>query len=137
MRYILIFAITLLSLTAFGQRTWNDTLVGADTMTFPIGRNLTSISVSCVQVGDSTSDGTMTLYGSEDKQNWHFLNFVGANLGVASPQASITGTDLNQMTITNGLEASWAITNSIYPFVRPVFIGTANDTTALEVQYYK
>ena len=121
---------------SFAQRTiTTDTLQGAETINFAAMQKLSVVTVKCTQTG-GTSDGTLTLYGSTDNTNWVFLNFVGATLGVSSPKASITGADLNQVTITNGLLASWTVPeDSPYPYHRLTAVGTSGDSTKLEINW--
>lgn len=95
------------------------------------------ITAKCTQLG-GTSDGTMTVYGSLDGTNYSFLNFVGSGnalLGVASPKASITGADLNQITITDGLQASWVVYKAPFKYYRLRATGTDNDETKVEVNF--
>lgn len=98
--------------------------VNSDTMT-----NAKAVQVLCTQVS-GTSDGTIALYGSLDGTNWQLLNFVGAQNGTASPVASHTGADLNQITIVNGLVANWNITTN-FPYTRLTCVGTTGDRTTI------
>lgn len=124
-----------IGVTAFSQRTIAvDTLQGAETVSFATMEKAKVVHAKCTQLG-GTSDGTLTLYGSIDGSNWIFLNFVGAKIGTASPKASITGADLNQITITNALVASWQIDSDKYPYTKIVGVGTASDTTKVEIKY--
>ena len=92
-----------------------------------------TIQALCTQVG-GTSDGTMAVYGSVDGTSWSFLNGVGGHL-IASPKASNTGTDLNQLTITGGLVASWVILKPAHLYYKVVSTGTVGDTTAVAFKY--
>jgi hypothetical protein len=116
-----------------------DTLKGADTTDYVIelrapSYDLLTIDVVYTQVG-GTSDGTGTLYGSMDNTNWVFINGVGAGVLTASPKASITGADLNQITITNGLVASWVLKDVPWRYIMHRSIGTTSDTTAIAAKY--
>lgn len=116
-----------------------DTLQGAETVNFALSTTFTQkynlvIQALCTQLG-GTSDGTLTLYGSVDGTSYSFINFVNTNVGVASPKASITGADLNQITITNGLVASWVLYDSPYRLYRIVGAGTSGDTTKITIKY--
>ena len=132
---ILVLAL-LVGFTATAQRTITaDTLTKVETINFASMQGAETVTAICTNVG-GTSDGTLTLYGSIDNTNWVFLNFVGGVLGTASPKASITGADLNQITITGGLVASWTDLGE-YPYYRVTAVGTANDTTAVQVIWRK
>lgn len=116
-----------------------DTLIGAETLTFDIpinftGNNTLVIQALCTQAG-GTSDGTLAVYGSLDGTSYSFINGVGAKVITASPQASITGTDLNQITITNGLVASWVINETDYKKFRITGVGTSGDSTIVAIKY--
>ena len=116
-----------------------DTIQGAETVKFDIG-NITgkystlTVQALCTQTG-GVSDGTLTLYGSVDGTSYSFINAVGAETLTASPKASITGADLNQLTITNGLVASWVVKESPYLYYRVIGVGTSGDTTKVTVKY--
>ena len=99
--------------------------VNSDTMT-----NAKAVQVLCTQTS-GTSDGTIALYGSLDGTNWQLINFADGQLGTASPIASHTGADKNQVTIVAGLVATWAINNEVYPFTRLTCVGTTGDRTAI------
>ncbi len=88
----------------------------------------------CTQLG-GTSDGTLALYGSIDGTNYSFINGVGADVITASPQASITGPDLNQITITNTLVPSWVVKEAPYRHYKIVGVGTSGDTTKVALKY--
>jgi len=123
--------------TANAQRTLTaDTLMAVETINFASMPGAKTVGVVCTQLG-GTSDGTLTLYASTDNTNWKFLNFIGSTLGIVSPQASLTGSDLNQLTITSGLAASWVILNDHYAYYRITAVGTANDTTRVVVTWSK
>jgi len=115
-----------------------DTLQGAETVsfeTFFTTGTYNSISVQglCTQLG-GTSDGTLTLYGSNDGTNWVFVNGAAdSNILTASPKASLTGTDMNQITVTNALVCSWAVTGSPFREWKVVGVGTASDTTKVNL----
>ena len=116
-----------------------DTLQGAETVQFTL-RELRApsydylvVDALCTQLG-GTSDGTLALYGSLDNTNWVFINGVG-DLVTASPQASLTGADSNQVTITNGLVASWVLTGVPWRYYRVTGVGTTGDTTQVNIKY--
>lgn len=109
-----------------------DTLQGAETVSFETftatgSYNSISFEAVCTELG-GTSDGTLTLYGSNDGDNWVFINGVGG-LVIASPKASNTGTDLNQLTVTDALVASWVVDGAPFGEYKIVGEGTAGDTT--------
>lgn len=81
-----------------------------------------------------TSDGNAAVYGSLDGTSWSLLNGVGGMV-IAGPKASTTGTDLNQLTITNNLVASWTILKPAHKYYKVVSNGTANDTTKVVFKY--
>ena len=142
----IIFAIFLTTAFAFGQGRGGlgtvsaDTLNGNETVNFAVGSftgTYESIAVvaKCTQVG-GTSDGTLTLYGSLDNTNWVFLNGAAdSEFLTASPKASLTGTDMNQITITNGLIASWVVEGAPYRYYRVAGVGTASDSTLINITY--
>lgn len=142
-RFVILFAL-MFTLVAFvnAQKVYTitaDTLNGAETVNFGTIVSSTkakdiTIQALCTQVG-GTSDGTLTVYGSVDGTSYSFVNGVGADVITASPKASITGADLNQITITNGLVASWVIRNAPYKYYRVTGVGTANDSTLVTVKY--
>ena len=117
-----------------------DTLNGAETVNFDLGVDFTGnfevlvVQALCSNVG-GTSDGTLTLYGSLDGTSYSFINAVGAETLTASPKASITGADLNQITITDALVASWVVKNAPYKKFRLVGTGTANDSTLITPKF--
>ena len=103
------------------------------TITMKGGWKSLTIQAVCTQLG-GTSDGNMAVYGSVDGTSWSFINGVGGHI-IASPKASNTGTDLNQLTITNGLVASWVIQNPAHLYYKVVSNGTASDTTKVVFKY--
>lgn len=119
-----------------------DTIQGAETVNFDISQTFTgtytlTVQALCTQIG-GTSDGTLALYGSVDGTSYSFINFVGSGggwLGVVSPKASITGADLNQVTITDALVGSWVLDGSPYRNYRIVGVGTSADTTEITIHY--
>jgi len=114
----------------------NIELDGAVTISSDIMLGAKSVQVLCTNVA-GTSDGTIALYGSVDKINYQLLNFVGAQLGTASPIASHTGADLNQVTITDTLIATWAIDADFYPYTKLVCVGTTGDNTTISGAWSK
>lgn len=92
-----------------------------------------AIQALCTQLG-GTSDGNMAVYGSLDGTSWSFINGVGGHV-IASPKASNTGTDLNQLTITNSLVASWVVQNPAHRYYKVVSNGTSGDTTKVVFKY--
>lgn len=105
-------------------------LNGAVTISSDTMANAKTVQVKCTQVS-GTSDGTIALYGSLDGTDWTMLNFADGSLGTASPIASHTGADKNQVTIVNGLVATWAINVDYYPFTKLVCVGTTGDNTTI------
>jgi hypothetical protein len=105
-------------------------LDGAVTIDSDIMLNADAVQVLCTNVA-GVSDGTIALYGSLDGTNWQMLNFVGAALGTASPIASHTGADLNQVTIIDTLVATWAINVKYYPYTKLVCVGDTGDNTTI------
>jgi len=137
--FMLVFAIVAMATSAQRERVVTldvDTLQGAETVsfeTFYTSGTYSTVSVQglCTQLG-GTSDGTLTLYGSNDGTNWTFINGVGGLL-IASPKASNTGTDLNQITITNTLVPSWTVLGSPFNRMKIVGVGTTGDTTKVNL----
>lgn len=105
-------------------------LNGAITLNSDVMDNAKVVQVLCTNVA-GVSDGTMALYGSLDGVNYQLLNFVGAAIGTASPIASHTGADLNQITIVDALVATWQIDSTAYPFTRLTCVGTVGDNTTI------
>ena len=105
-------------------------LDGAITVNSDVMINATSVQVLCANVA-GTSDGTIALHGSVDGTSYEIINFVGATLGVASPKASLTGADLNQVTIIDTLVAQWNLESGKFPYTKLVCIGTAADQTTI------
>lgn len=137
MKKLFIICLMLFSVSAFSQRTLTlDTIQGAETISTATMTNAKVVTATFTNLG-GTSDGTTTLYGSIDKTNWVFLNFLTDDLGVASPKASITGADLNQITITTTLVASWKINSDAYPYTKLIHVGTSADTTQVQVKWSK
>jgi hypothetical protein len=144
-KIIIIFSLLVASIFAFGQRgvlntVSVDTLQGAETVNFAIGTtilgsyNSLSISALCSELG-GTSDGTLTLYGSNDGTNWVFVNGAAdSHILTASPKASLTGTDMNQITITDALVANWVV-DPAYRYYRVAGVGTTADTTQVNITY--
>lgn len=117
-----------------------DTMKGVTAMNISIGSftgSYTTLAITavCSNIG-GTSDGTLTLYGSLDGTNYVFINGA-ADGGVvtASPKASITGTDMNQITVTDALVASWVVSNTPFRYYKVAGAGTTGDTTAINVTY--
>ena len=111
-------------------------LDGAVTIASDVMTRAKVVQVLCTNVS-GTSDGTIALYGSLDKVNYQMINFVGAAIGTASPVASHTGADLNQVTITDTLVASWVIDQNAYPYTKLVCVGTASDNTTISGSWAK
>jgi len=136
--FILVFAVVAIAANAQRGRTISldsDTIQGAETVSFESFKttgsyNSISITALCTQLG-GTSDGTLTLYGSNNGgTDWVFINGAAdGNVVTASPKASITGTDMNQLTITDALVASWVVNGSPYNDWKIVGVGTSADTT--------
>ena len=97
--------------------------------------NAKAVQVLCTNVS-GTSDGTIALHGSLDGTIWTLLNFVGATNGTSSPIASHTGADLNQVTIVDGLVASWNI-DTAFKYTKLVCVGTAGDRTTITGNWAK
>lgn len=141
--FILVFAVVAMAANAQSGHVYTvptDTLKGIETINFAIATlrvpsyKSLNITALCTQIG-GTSDGTIAIYGSLDNTNWTFINGVGGDVITASPQASITGADLNQVTITNGLVANWVIKDVPYIYFRGAAVGTALDTTQVDFKY--
>lgn len=127
----LLFAVTDLS----AQKVDTITLNGAATVSSGTFYKAKAVTAEVVQLG-GTSDGTLTLYGSTNGSQWVFLNFVGGGNGVASPKASITGADLNQVTITDNLVANWSIPGDTpFNYYKVVGVGTASDTSRIDINW--
>ena len=137
---ILVFAVVAMAANAQRGRTITLTSVdieGAETVdvgTFKTTGSYNSISIStlCTQLG-GTSDGTLSLYGSNDGTNYSLVNGIGAGFVTASPQASITGTALTQITITNALVANWVVEGSPFRDWKITGAGTTGDTTQTNI----
>jgi hypothetical protein len=134
---MLVFAVVAMAASAQRGRVITldaDTIQGAETVTFAEfsttgSYNSISIQMLCTQLG-GTSDGTLTLYGSNDGTNFVFINGA-ADGGVvtASPKASLTGTDMNQITITTTLVPAWTVIGSPFRDWKVIGVGTSGDTT--------
>lgn len=134
-KLIILFALAIVAVAANAQRTVAvDTLQGAETVSFAVMPGAKAVTAVCTQLG-GTSDGTLALYGSTDNVNFVFINFLSHTLGVASPKASVTGDDLNQITITDGLVANWITLDKEFDFYKLVGVGTAGDTTKIDINY--
>ena len=126
-----------IGVAAFSQRSIAvDTINGNETVSFVTMNGAKIVQALCTNVG-GTSDGTLTLYGSLDGTSWTFINFLAADLGTASPKGSITGADLNQITITDALVANWVINTTKFPYTKIVGVGTASDSTLVTIKYSK
>ncbi len=142
-RLLLIIAIVAMTIGVSAQKgkTFSlavDTLQGAETVSFATMEFTNNqnfiVQALCAELG-GTSDGTLAVYGSVDNTSFSFINGVGADVITASPKASITGADLNQITITDALIASWAISDSPYRYYKIVGVGTSGDTTKVTIKY--
>jgi hypothetical protein len=123
--------------TVNAQRAITDTLQGAETVAFTVMPGAKTVTATCTQLG-GTSDGTLTLYGATTNTGaWVFVNYGSNSLGQASPKASITGADSNQMTITNTLVCSWAVYTGHYDYYKLVGVGTTGDTTKIVINWAK
>jgi hypothetical protein len=111
-------------------------LNGAITVSSDVMTDAKAVQVLCTQVS-GTSDGTIALYGSLDGTNYQLINFADGSLGTASPIASHTGTDKNQVTIVNGLVATWVINDVVYPYTKLVAVGTTGDRTTITGSWTK
>lgn len=134
---MLVFAVVAMAASAQRGRAITldfDTIQGAETVSFETFRttgsyNSISIQALCTQLG-GTSDGTLTLYGSNNRgTDWVFINGADGGAVTASPKASVTGTDINQLTITNTLVANWVVDGSPFNDWKIVGVGTTGDTT--------
>ena len=145
-RITILLFVMLLGVMTYGQGRGSlgtiatDTIKGANTVNFAIGSftgsyNSLAITGVCAEVG-GTSDGTLTLYGSFDNSVWVFINGAAdGNVVTASPKASLTGTDMNQVTITDALVASWVVNKVPYRYYRIAGVGTTGDTTSVAIKY--
>jgi len=144
-KLIFLIAILFVGMTAFAQQgavktVASDTVFSTNTVNFSIGTFSGSYSSLAIiaktsTVGDSCA-GTVALYGSLDGTNWVLINGVGGGVVTASPQASLTGTDLNQLTFSNGLIESWVIKGMPYNQYRVAAVGSvANDSTLVSIKY--
>jgi len=116
-----------------------DTLQGSETVNFTAFQlngsyNAVSVSALCTQLG-GTSDGTLAMYGSNDGTNYTLIDGANPGVLVASPYASIADTTENVITITNGLVANWVVINTPYRYYRVTGVGTASDTTKVNITY--
>ena len=111
-------------------------LTGAVTVSSDVLEDAKVLQVLCTNSA-GTSDGTMALYGSLDAVSYTLLNFATADLGTASPIASHTGADKNQITIVDGLIATWRVSSKDYPFLKLVCVGTAGDGTGITGYFSK
>lgn len=145
-KLFILFAFVLVTTLTFAQSRNSvhvvtvDTIQGAETVNFAVttlkaNQELISITALCTELG-GTSDGTLTLHGSLDDTNWIFINGA-ADGGVvtASPKASLTGTDMNQITITDALVANWVVNKNPYIYYRVAGVGTSGDTTLINIKY--
>jgi len=136
MKRLILILFVLIGFTAFSQRTVSDTIYSNETVNFATMENARLVQVVSTTLGDSIA-GTIALYGSVDGTSFTFLNYLSGDLGVASPKASLTGAELNQITLSNNLVSSWEI-KSKYPFYRMTAVGTtANDTTLIVIKWSK
>jgi len=143
-KIVLFLAIIALGVISYGQKAKThtltvDTIKGAETVNFDLGQvtggyETFTVQALCTQTG-GTSDGTLTLYGSVDGTSWVFINAVGAETLTASPKASITGADLNQLTITDAMVGSWVVKDTPYLYWRVAGVGTSGDSTSVAVTY--
>ena len=143
-KLILVLFVSLFAMASMAQRgslktLAVDTLQGLETVNFETfnlngSYNAVSVTALCTQLG-GTSDGTLALYGSNDGTSWVFINGVGGGVITASPVASITGADLNQLTITNTLVANWVVKDTPYRRYRVTGAGTTGDTTQVNITY--
>jgi len=139
---ILVFAVAAMAANAQRGRVITltpDTLQGSETVNFEAFQttgSYNSISVQglCTELG-GTADGTLALYGSNDVSNigWTLINGVGAGILTASPMASLADTTLNVITITDALTPSWTVKGSPFRNWKVVGVGTASDTTLVEL----
>jgi len=146
-KIFILVSVLLLGVMAYGQGRGNvgtipsDTIIGAETVNFAIGTftgSYKSLAIICVCTDNygGTSDGTLTLYGSLDGTSYSFINGAAdGNVVTASPKASLTGTDMNQVTITDGLIASWVVNGTPYKYYRIAGVGTTGDTTDIAIKY--
>jgi hypothetical protein len=145
-KLFILFAFVLVTTLTFAQSRNSintvtvDTIQGAETVNFAVvelrsNYNVISITAVSDELG-GTSDGTLTLYGSFDDTDYVFINGA-ADGGVvtASPKASLTGTDMNQITITDGLVANWVVNKNPYRYYRIAGVGTSGDTTIVNIKY--
>ena len=144
-KLFILFAFVLVTTLTFAQSRNNintvtvDTIQGAETVNFAVTElrsnyDVISITALCTELG-GTSDGTLTLYGSFDNTNFVFINGADGGAVTASPKASVTGTDINQLTITDGLVANWVVDKNPYRYYRIAGVGTTGDTTQINISY--
>ena len=143
-KLILVLFVSLFAMASMAQRgvlntVTVDTLQGSETVNFSIGTtivgsyNTLSVTALCTELG-GTSDGTLALHGSHDGTNYVFINGVGGGVITASPVASLTGADLNQLTITDALIANWVV-DPAFRYWRVAGVGTTGDTTQINITY--
>jgi hypothetical protein len=143
-KLFLVLLVSLFAMATMAQRgTLNtlavDTLQGSETVNFATfslngSYNAVSVTALCTELG-GTSEGTLALYGSNDGTSWVFINGVGGEVITASPVASITGADLNQLTITDALVANWVVKDTPFRRYRVTGVGATGDTTQVNITY--
>jgi hypothetical protein len=141
-KLLLILAFAVVAIAANAQRgrvitLTADTLQGAETVsfeTFTTTGSYNSISVQglCTELG-GTSDGTLTLYGSNDGTNFVYINGTGQEVLSVSPKTAVADSTLNTLTITDGLVSSWIVKDSPFRNWKVVGVGTSGDTTLVNL----
>jgi len=141
--FIVVFAVAAMAATAQRGTVTTvdvDTLQGDESVDFveigPLTGVYESISISalCTQLGGA-SDGTLAVYGSNDGTNYVLINGVSAGVITASPQDDLTGSDLNQVDISDDLVANWVIKGSPHRYYKVRGVGTDSDTTQVDITY--
>lgn len=95
--------------------------------------NSVSFQAVATQTG-GTTEGTLALYSSNDGTSYVLVSGVGAGLITASPVASLTGADLNQMTLVSGLIMTWDIKGSPNRHYKLTGVGAVNDSTSIAIK---
>jgi len=94
--------------------------------------NSVSVQALCTEIG-GTTDGTISLWASNDGTNWVFLNGSDGSFLTASPKASIAAADSNKITMTSGLVANWVVDGSPFREWKVTGVGTISDTTQVDI----
>ena len=127
MKKILVLLALMVSFAISAQRSISDTIQGSETVIFEDMQGASQIQVNCVELG-GTSDGTLVLKGSVDGVTYTQL---------ASKTGIIAMFPNDTLAISSG--ATWLVyvSDEVFNYYAVSAVGTASDTTLINIKWSK